>query len=196
VRIYLCPYCDAQLAEGARFCALCGREVALPGTEPGPTTEVAVATERQVATEVERGRNDFEPPMLTPRYGVSENPAPPSDVALPIPENIAAVIAYITIIPAAVFLFLEPFRRNRFVRFHAMQHLLLLGAAVIGLVGAGLLWMVLQLISFMRVLVFPFAGLMSLAWFFLWLLLVVKAYYHEYFKLPYLGDLAEELMSR
>ena len=47
-----------------------------------------------------------------------------------------------------------------------------------------ILWMLLQLIPFMRVLVFPLAGLIGLAWFFLWLLLVVKAYQHEMFKLP------------
>jgi len=59
-------------------------------------------------------------------------------------------------------------------------------------IAAYLLWMLLQLIPIMRVLVFPFAGLIALAWFFLWLLLVVKAYHHEIFKLPYIGDLAEE----
>ena len=52
--------------------------------------------------------------------------------------------------------------------------------------------MVLQLIAFMRALVFPFAGLIGLAWFFLWLLLVVKAYRHEMFKLPFIGDFVEE----
>ncbi len=52
------------------------------------------------------------------------------------PENIAAVISYATIIPAAAFLYLEPYRRNRFVRFHAVQHLLLFGAAVAFAVGS------------------------------------------------------------
>jgi len=187
VRIYLCPYCDAQLAQGARYCALCGREVSVPGE---PSAEVVVATEG------EGGAVDLERPVLTPPCKLSQQAAAESDAALPIPENIAAVISYLTIIPAGLLLFLEPFRRNRFVRFHAMQHLLLFAAAVVGLVVAGLLWMILQLIPFMRVLVFPFAGLISLAWFFLWLLLVVKAYHHEYFKLPYLGELAEVLMSR
>ena len=115
---------------------------------------------------------------------------------LPIPENVAGVIAYITIFPAIVFLLIEPFKRNRFVRFHSLQHLLLWAAGVgIGL-AAGLAGAILQLIPFMRVLVFPLAGLISMAWFFLWVLLVVKAYHHEMFKLPVIGDLAEEWMSR
>ena len=39
-------------------------------------------------------------------------------------------------------------------------------------------------------------ALIGLAWFFLWLLLVTKAYHHEMFKLPWIGDLAEEYMNR
>ena len=77
------------------------------------------------------------------------------------------------------------------MRFHSLQHLLLFVAAVAGALAAGILWMLLALIPPMRVLVFPFVGLISLAWFFLWLLLVVKAYHHQWFKLPYLGDYAE-----
>jgi uncharacterized membrane protein len=114
------------------------------------------------------------------------------DEALPIAENIAAVVAYITIIPAVVFLYLEPFKRNLFVRFHAFQHLFLFVASLAFGIAAAILWAGLQLIPFMRVLVFPFAGLIGLAWFFLWLLLLVKAYHHEVFKLPIIGDLAEE----
>jgi len=105
------------------------------------------------------------------------------------------VAAYITIIPAVVFLFLEPFKRNFFVRFHAFQHLYLLAAGVVFGVAATVLGTLFQLIPFMRVLVFPLAGLVSLAWFFLWVLLVVKAYQHELFKLPIIGDLAEQQAS-
>ena len=127
---------------------------------------------------------------------IAKPAAEPSGEPLPIPENIAGVAAYITIFPAIVFLLLEPFKRNRFVRFHSLQHLLLWAAgAGIG-IAAGLAGAVLQLIPFMRVLLFPLAGLISLAWFFLWLLLVVKAYNHEMFKLPILGDLTEEWMYR
>ena len=54
----------------------------------------------------------------------------------------------------------------------------------------------MQLIPFMRVLIFPFIGLISLAWLFLWVLLVIKAYHYEWFKLPWIGDLAEEWSRR
>src|SRR3974377_197899 len=43
--------------------------------------------------------------------------------SLPMAENIAGMLAYFTIIPAILFLLIEPFNRNRFVRFHAFQSL-------------------------------------------------------------------------
>jgi uncharacterized membrane protein len=118
------------------------------------------------------------------------------DASLPIPENVAAVIAYITPIPAAVFLFLRPFRDNLFVRFHAFQHIFLFAAGVAFVAAGAILGMILQLIPSMRVLIFPFMGVAALAWFFLWLLLLVKAYHYEMFKLPWIGDLAEEYTNR
>ena len=113
-------------------------------------------------------------------------------VGLPVPENVAAVLSYITLVPAVIFLLVDPFRRSRFVRFHALQHILLGAAGLACALAATVLWMGLQLIPPMRVLVFPFVGLISLAWVFLWLLLVVKAYHHEWFKLPWIGAYAEE----
>ena len=36
-------------------------------------------------------------------------------------DNVAGALAYLTIIPAILFLVLEPFNKRRFVRFHAFQ---------------------------------------------------------------------------
>ncbi len=166
-----CPHCGAELPEQSLFCQQCGEAF-------GPQIEPAVA----------------EPASVSPT-SVTASDLRGGD-GLPIPENIAAVIAYITIIPAIVFAYVAPFRRSLFVRFHAFQHIFLFVVALVSLFAASILWMLLQLIPFMRVLVFPFAGLIGLAWFFLWLLLVVKAYHHEWFKLPWIGDLAEEWSRR
>jgi uncharacterized membrane protein len=177
----LCPQCGAPLAEQARFCTRCG----------------AVASHTPAVDEYET----IIPPAATEGPGPECSAAvgsrdDASDEALPIPENIAAVVVYMTIIPAVAFLFVEPFKRNMFVRFHAFQHLFLWAAAFAFGIVASIVGMLLQLIPFMRVLVFPLLGLVSLAWFFLWLLLVVKAYHHELFKLPIIGDLAEQRMHR
>jgi len=189
--MYLCPHCDVQLADQARFCSQCGGPIAWDQVAPPQTDAV------EVIAEPEARRLDIESPVVTPGY-VASAAVRPEVVAesggdgLPVPENIAGVLAYATLIPAVIFLFVDPFRRSRFVRFHALQHILLWVAGLACSIAASVLWMVLQLIPPMRVLVFPFVGLISLAWFFLWLLLVVKAYHHEMFKLPWIGDYAEE----
>ncbi len=36
-------------------------------------------------------------------------------------DNVAGMLAYITIIPAIIFLVMEPYNRNRFIRFHSFQ---------------------------------------------------------------------------
>src|SRR5437899_1404024 len=40
-------------------------------------------------------------------------------------ESIAGALAYFSFIPAGVFLCIDPYRTNRFVRFHSVQCLLL-----------------------------------------------------------------------
>src|ERR1035438_2629644 len=168
--------CGAALQEQARFCLRCGAAISRV------TTEEIEATASQADSA--RPQPGDEVPDVADREMSGE--------ALPIPENIAGAMAYITIVPAVVFLFLEPFKRSFFVRFHAYQHLFLWVAGLLIGIVAGILTAILQLIPFMRVLVFPLAGLITLAWFFVWVLLVVKAYQHELFKLPIIGDLAEQ----
>ena len=165
-----CPQCAWPLAEQAQFCSSCGAAIPPDQRDEGDAA-VAHESARTVGADA-------------------------SDESLPVPENVAGVIAYITIFPAIVFLLVEPFKRNRFVRFHSFQHLLLWAAGVVFGIAAGIVGAILQLIPFMRVLVFPFTGLVGLAFFFLWVLLVVKAYNHEMFKLPILGDLAETWAER
>lgn len=106
--------------------------------------------------------------------------------AMPLEENIAGMLAYFTIIPAILFLLIEPFNKNRFVRFHSFQCLFTAGALIV-------LHFVLSFLSYaLPLLMFPIWMLLGLAEFILWLLLVIKAFQHEMFKLPIVGDLAEK----
>src|ERR1700739_3718745 len=62
----------------------------------------------------------------------------------PLPVNIAGALAYFSFVPAIVFLFVDPYRKNRFVRFLSIQCLLFSGAvivlgAVLWLAGLGVL---------------------------------------------------------
>ena len=108
-------------------------------------------------------------------------------------EPIAGALAYFTFIPAVIFLILEPYNKNRFVRFHSWQCLLLWSAAILlGIVLklAGLILFIVPVIGpLLVVLVSTVAGLGAIV---IWLVLVVKAFQGEMFKLPLLGAIAAQ----
>ncbi len=110
-----------------------------------------------------------------------------------LPETIAGALAYCTIIPAIVFLVLDPYNKNRFVRFHSIQCLLIwLAGAVIGAV-LKFVSQALLIIPFLgHLLALLISGLVGLAAVVIWVVLVVKALQGEMFKLPVLGDFAEK----
>jgi uncharacterized membrane protein len=103
-------------------------------------------------------------------------------------DNVAGALAYLTIIPAILFLVLEPFNKRRFVRFHAFQSIFFfvvwiavdIGLAIIGHIPF-LGWAVLFL--------WP---LVSLVLFVILLILALKAYQGQEFKLPVIGDIAAQ----
>jgi len=108
-------------------------------------------------------------------------------------ENLAGALAYITFIPAIVFLFLEPYKKNRFVRFHSVQCLLLWLAGVIAAAALRLAAVLLFMLPVVGpLLVLLAGGLLALAAGVIWLVLVVKALQGERFKLPLLGSLAAQ----
>jgi uncharacterized membrane protein len=118
----------------------------------------------------------------------------PASVGAPgfLPDNVAGALAYVTPIPAVVFLRLKPFNRNHFVRFHSMQSILLMLAGVAVAIAVRVLFWLLSLIPrFGYLLASLVVLLVVLAWVILWLVIVVKAWQHELYKLPVIGNLAE-----
>jgi len=98
------------------------------------------------------------------------------------------MLAYVTIIPAIIFLVMEPYNKNRFVRFHAWQ------SVFFNVVWIAL-WIVLRIlghIPFFGWLTFLVWPLVLLAGFIIWIILVMKANQAQMFKLPVIGDLAEK----
>jgi len=103
-------------------------------------------------------------------------------------ENVAGALAYVTLIPAIIFLVLEPYNKNRFVRFHSFQSIFFHVAWVILWVALGIFGHI-PLLGWASLLLWPLVGL---AGFILWLLLVFKAFGGQWFKLPVIGNLAEQ----
>jgi uncharacterized membrane protein len=100
-------------------------------------------------------------------------------------QNVAGLLCYVLgWVTGIVFLILE--KDNRFVRFHAMQSIVTFGAitvvqiilSFIPVVGGVLGWVV---------------WLLSLV---LWIILMVKAYQGQMYKLPVAGDIAEKQANK
>lgn len=110
----------------------------------------------------------------------------------PLSEGLAGALAYFTFIPAIIFLFRPPYRENRFVRYHSIQCLLLwlvlvIAAALLKLVSVVVIMIPVAgpLLMVIATAVFTFAA------FLLWLVITIKAFQGETFKLPAIGDWAE-----
>jgi len=103
-------------------------------------------------------------------------------------NNVAGMLAYVTIIPAIIFLVVAPYNRNRFIRFHSFQCLFLCVALIVIHLGLG----VLTVVPFMGVITFPLHMLVNLGAFVLWIVLLIKANQGQMYKLPFIGDLAEK----
>jgi uncharacterized membrane protein len=160
-----CANCGSQVADGVAFCPNCGKA---SGAAAGGATAGAAAAAQPTPQP---------PPPAYPNSTAS---------AAPLEENIAGMLAYFTIIPAIVFLLIEPYNKNRFVRFHSFQCLFTAAALIVIHIGLSMLSYAIPL------LVLPIWGLLGLAELALWILLVVKAYQHQIFKLPVIGDMAEK----
>jgi uncharacterized membrane protein len=108
-------------------------------------------------------------------------------------DNVAGMLAYITIIPAILFLVIEPYNKSRFVRFHAFQNLFLHAAGFVIWVGLFIVSFVLAFIPILGHLVsfLLWAGLL-LGLFVIWIILLLKANQGQMYKLPVIGDLAEK----
>jgi len=110
-----------------------------------------------------------------------------------LPEGIAGAVAYLSFIPAIVFLLVEPYRSNRFVRFHAVQCLALwAGTIVLGIVLklVGMLLFIIPVLGPLLVYLIDMVAVLGV--FVIWLVLVLKALQGESFKIPVLGDYAEQ----
>ena len=107
-------------------------------------------------------------------------------------DKLAGMLAYVTFIPAIVFLLIEPFNKGRFIRFHAFQCLFLWATLVVLSVVLRLAFFVLFLIPILGHLLWLVVWLvLSIGCFILWVVLLVKAFQGEMFKLPVIGDWAE-----
>ena len=138
---------------------------------------------------------------------VQASPAPPvaaTKSSTGLDDNVASLLAYLfQFLGGLIFFLIE--KDSRFVRFHAMQSMLLSGAFWVGLIAlwivsfvltlilgqisgllAGLVWVITLLLQ----LVLCVGGLIG------FIFCMIKAYQRQYFKLPILGAYAEKFSQK
>jgi uncharacterized membrane protein len=123
------------------------------------------------------------PPPPPPPQGYApppQNYAPPP-AAEGLSDNTACALAYVTFIPALIFLLVPPYNQKPAIKFHAIQELCLS--------------VILFILSFFLVipilgqLVYLVGGLVLLI---AWVLCIIKASQGNAFKLPLIGNFAAE----
>lgn len=99
-------------------------------------------------------------------------------------QNIAGLLCYIAgFVTGIVFLVIE--KENRFVRYHAMQ-------SIIVFVGLLILDIICTIIPIIGWILLPFVSILSVV---LWVLLMFKAYSGSWVKIPIAGEMAEKQLK-
>lgn len=176
-----CAKCGAQLNQGVAFCGSCGTPTAAaagPSAAPGAPVQAGPGA----------------PPMGTATSGMT--------------SNTSAMLTYIPVVGwiiAIVFAVTEPYKSDRFVRFHAFQSIFFAIACFVISFGLFIVSAVFTAIFFSGSWATGFSLLGLLGGFFWlirlailagWLFLMFKAYNNERFMLPVIGQMAAQQAAK
>ncbi len=118
--------------------------------------------------------------MLSKR-GLEKRYSPIEKTSSGLKENVASLLCYVLgWVSGLVFILIE--KRNKIVRFHAMQSIIVFGP--------------LTIVSLLQIPGLLLTGPLLTIGFVLWVVLMVKAYQGERFKLPWVGNLAERWANK
>lgn len=134
--------------------------------------------------------------------------APGGKTSLGLDSNVGAMLCYIAnflcclgVILSIVFLVTE--KENRFVKFHALQSLFLVAAQIVVGIIVGILGLFLRfafetadlgILSFFIIL--GLRLILLLIFVIIWIFAGVKAYGGQWYKLPFIGDLAWNTVNK
>ena len=103
-------------------------------------------------------------------------------------SNIGGLLSYVLgWITGLVFILIE--EKDEFVRFHAMQSIIFFGAMTVVWIVLGFLQWIPGPVGVLFTVLSALAGLFA---FVVWIVLMVKAYQGQRYKLPVAGDMAEK----
>lgn len=151
-----CPNCGSEA--GGAFCPNCGTAVAGAGAG-GSASGAANA-----------GSSVYAPPA-----------------AGGLTNNIVAALCYLLgIIGGVIFLLLEPYNKDRLVRFHAFQSIFFTVAWVVVMIALGVLGMATHGVT---ILLYPICQIVFLIG---WIYMIITAYQGKKVLLPVIGEMAEK----
>jgi uncharacterized membrane protein len=107
-------------------------------------------------------------------------------------DSAAGGLAYLTFIPAIIFLVLEPYNKSAFIKFHAWQSILLTAAWIAWIILRLVLLVPLHFIPGFTLLLFFFGMVVSLGFFVLWLIAMIQAFNGKKFSIPVIAAIAEK----
>jgi len=163
-----CQTCGTSLPDGSPTCTACGATQGAAGAAPGPIP------------------------------GAIPGPIPGSIPAAPLPAagltpNVAGALAYLVgAITGILFLVIDPFKADRFVRFHAFQSIFF----NLAWIAFWIVWMIVGLMlgaishGLFFIIQLPINLLITVGGFCLWVYLMYTAYQGKTFQLPVIGALA------
>jgi uncharacterized membrane protein len=164
-----CQTCGASLPDGSPACTACGASqgVAAPSAIPGSM------------------------PGSIP--GPMPAAAPVAAAGSGLTPNVAGALAYLVgAITGILFLVIDPFKSDRFVRFHAFQSIFF----NVAWIGFWIVWMIVGFLlgaishGLFFIIQLPINLLITVGGFCLWAYLMYSAYQGKTFQIPVIGALA------
>jgi uncharacterized membrane protein len=166
------PYSGQQPGQPGQQYGQPGQQYGQPGQQPGQPGQ--------------QQQGSYYQPGYQQPYGQQQNPygAPGANGStMSLEPNIAAGLSYIFgWVTGLIFFLLE--KQNRFVRFHAMQSIILSATFTV-------FWIFINILSVVVPFISVLGTLVGLGMFVLVIILLVNAFQGKYFKLPVIGDYAE-----
>ena len=127
-----------------------------------------------------------------PPAGAGPEPGPgpsPAATGAGIQENMAGALCYLAgLITGILFLVLEPYNRNRNIRFHAFQSIFL----NVGVIALAIALPILMMIPVFGWIIAAGSIVIWLGFLVLWIVLMVRTYNGAKMVLPVIGPLAEK----
>jgi uncharacterized membrane protein len=195
-----CPQCGASVNESQRFCNKCG--VSLQPTSPYDPKESPTAQQTYAPP------SPSQAPYASPNVGYQPSGAPgapmqpfqtgPLPSQSPYGQNqinlgltnfqLSALCYLLPFVGGILALVIEPYNRDRWIRFHAWQSILFM-----------LAWLVIKpIVGFMLkwVLFDGLVGLLSfvagIGFFCAWIYLMIQTWQGQLWKVPLIGDVAQQ----